>query len=103
MRFSLLQGLYYMSPNSIGSGETALKRSLALAFAGRLCDKYLLSHVPALKDKVKQVHRFLCLYLLGEQQTVYAVIRPFVLRRLIRIYTVRRGLLVQTLWTQERG
>ena len=28
-----------MSANSKGSGETALKRRLARAFAGRLCDK----------------------------------------------------------------
>ena len=36
----LPQGLYYMSANSKGSGETALMRRLAWAFAGRLCDKY---------------------------------------------------------------
>ena len=34
------QGLYYMSANSKGSGETALMRRLARAFAGRRCDKY---------------------------------------------------------------
>ena len=33
-------GLYYMSANSIGSGETALTRRLTRAFAGRLYDKY---------------------------------------------------------------
>ena len=33
----LPQGLYYMSANRIGSGETALMRRLA--YAGRLCDK----------------------------------------------------------------
>ena len=32
-----------MSANSKGSGETARMRSLARAFAGRLCDKNLLS------------------------------------------------------------
>ena len=36
----LPQGLNYMSANRKGSGETALKRRLARAFAGRLCDKY---------------------------------------------------------------
>ena len=35
----LSQGAYYMS-NSKGSGKTAQMRSLASAFAGRLCDKY---------------------------------------------------------------
>ena len=43
MRFCLKlhQGLYNMSANSKGSGETALMRRLARAFAGRLWDKYL--------------------------------------------------------------
>ena len=36
----LPQGPHYMSANSKGSGKTALTRSLAWAFAGRLCDKY---------------------------------------------------------------
>ena len=36
----LPQGLYYMSANSKSSGETALKRRLAWAFAGRLCNRY---------------------------------------------------------------
>ena len=31
---------YLMCANSEGSGETAQMRSLARAFAGRLCDKY---------------------------------------------------------------
>ena len=33
-------GLYYMSANSKGSGETALTGRLTSAFAGCLCDKY---------------------------------------------------------------
>ena len=36
----LPQDLYYMSAYSKGSGETALMRRLARAFAGRQCDKY---------------------------------------------------------------
>ena len=31
---------YFMCANSEGSSETARMRRLALAFAGRLCDKY---------------------------------------------------------------
>ena len=34
-RLKLSQGLYYISVNSKGSGETALMRRLARAFAGR--------------------------------------------------------------------
>ena len=34
------QGPCYMSANSKGSGETALMRRLARAFAGHLFDKY---------------------------------------------------------------
>ena len=36
----LPHGPYFMSANSKGSGETALMRRLAWAFAGLLCDKY---------------------------------------------------------------
>ena len=34
------KGLYYMSANNKGSGETALMRRLVWAFAGRLCDTF---------------------------------------------------------------
>ena len=36
----LPQGLYYMSINSKGSGDTALMRRLTRVLAGHLCDKY---------------------------------------------------------------
>ena len=39
-RLQLPQGSYYMSANSKGSGKTALKCRLALAFTGHLCHKY---------------------------------------------------------------
>ena len=38
-------GLYYMSANSKGSGETVLMCRLTRAFAGCICDKYTFSHV----------------------------------------------------------
>ena len=36
----LPEGLYYLSANGKGSGETALMSRLARAFASRLCDTY---------------------------------------------------------------